>query len=197
MKAILKSLIIALAAVSHGASAGSAYSIEDAIYRIEIVDGNKIHYGTGVLISRNTILTNCHVVKHDGLFRVINRKTGNVFPTQSYTTMGGLDACLLKGSVFEGNPVPMQTEYRNGDPVWAYGYPVGHSAMSQGVMVGLLTTDVGVVMQTTSFCHPGSSGGPLVNARGELIGLVFGTKTTYKDHCLAIPVLDILSKMPS
>lgn len=175
--------------------AGNPYSIESAIYRIEIVDGQKLHTGTGVLIAQDTILTNCHVVRHRGVFKVVNRKTGNAYPTQSYTNLGSLDACLLKGTQFEGSPVRMNTQYKIGESIWAYGYPNRYAAMSQGVMVGLINTDVGQVFQTSTFCHPGSSGGPLVNNLGELIGLVFGTKTDYKDHCLAIPIADVISKL--
>lgn len=50
--------------------AGNPYSIEDAIYRIEIKDGNQLHTGTGVLIARDTILTNCHVVRHNGFLEL-------------------------------------------------------------------------------------------------------------------------------
>jgi len=97
MKAIIKTLIIALGVVSHGASAGSAYSIEDAIYRIEIVDGNKIHYGTGVLISRNTILTNCHVVKHDGLV-YSGKSYNNLFLKKHILIINTLNLCPDKVS---------------------------------------------------------------------------------------------------
>lgn len=175
--------------------AGNPYSIENAIYKIEIEDGNLLHTGTGVLIARDTILTNCHVVRHNGFFRVVNRKTGNIYPTQSYKNLGSLDACLLKGAKFEGNPVRMNAQYKIGESIWAYGYPNQYAAMSQGVMVGLINTDVGQVFQTSTFCHPGSSGGPLVNSLGELIGLVFGVKRDYQDHCLAIPISQIISKM--
>lgn len=186
--------LVFAAAMVNSCFAGNPYSIEDAIYRIEIKDGNQLHTGTGVLIARDTILTNCHVVRHNGFFRVVNRKTGNIYPTQSYKNLGSLDACLLKGAQFEGTPVRMNTQYKIGESIWAYGYPNQYAAVSQGVMLGLINTDVGQVFQTSAFCHPGSSGGPLVNNLGELIGLVFGVKRDYQDHCLAIPISHIILK---
>lgn len=89
----------------------------------------------------------------------------------------------------------MNTQYKIGENIWAYGYPNQYAAMSQGVMLGMINTDVGLVFQTSAFCHPGSSGGPLVNNLGELIALVFGVKRDYQNHCLVIPISDIILKM--
>ena len=186
-------MLVSIASINTTVMAANAYSIDGAVYRIEIKDGPVMHAGTGVLIGKNKILTNCHVVRHNGTFEVINRKTGNRYPTSSYRNLGSLDACVLEGPYFEGQPVAINTNFKNGETVWAYGYPNSYTAMSQGVMVGMLKTQVGIVMQTTSFCNPGSSGGPLVNVSGEIIGLIFGVKTEYRDHCLAIPMADILA----
>jgi S1-C subfamily serine protease len=37
-----------------------------------------------------------------------------------------------------------------------------------------------------AFCAPGSSGGPVINVKGELVGLNWGV-FQYQNQCLSIP----------
>lgn len=191
MKIILIAIFLLSASVTY-AYDSNPYAAESAVYKIEIRDGNTIHLGTGVLIAQNKILTNCHVVRHAGFFRVIHRLSGQIFPTKSYYNLGSFDACILQGNFPKGTPVKFANHFEIGETVWHFGYPHGISGTGQGPIYGMVQTDNGMVIESGSFCNPGSSGGPLLNVKGELVGLNFGVRSEGpRNKCLSIPASDL------
>lgn len=166
------------------AFAENPYAIESAIYRVEHVRSGSMSTGTGVLVAPDKILTNCHIVRGEGWPRVINRKTDEQFKVTKHYNLGDLDACILVGS-FTGTPVRLSSRIVQGENIWLYGYPQRIPVIGQGSVLGY--ADGGRTLRLGAFCSGGSSGGPVVNARGELIGLNFATYE-YQDSCLAIPV---------
>ena len=165
--------------------ADNPYAVESAIYKVVVPAGNSTYHGTGVLLSPDKILTNCHIVQgKDGWPKVMQRKTGDWFAVKKYYQLGNLDACILVGG-FQGRPVALSTKIVEGENIWLYGYPAGLSVIGQGSVLGY--ADGGTVLKLGAFCAGGSSGGPVLNARGELIGLNFAVYL-YQNSCLAIPV---------
>lgn len=179
---ICATFLLALFALS---AFGNPYSVEAAIYKIEVPNGDRLSFGTGVLIAGDKILTNCHVVNRAGWPRVIHRKTGDAFRVAKYYNLGNLDACVLVGS-FVGTPVSLNADFVPGENVWIFGFPAGLPVVGQGSVKGLVDTDVGKSLLLGAFCAGGSSGGPVVNVKGELIGLNFGV-FRYQNQCLSIP----------
>ena len=164
------------------------YSAESAIYRVEVPyqNSNQIGFGTGVLVARDKILTNCHVVKnHPGWPRVIHRQSGQQFSVAQYYNLGKHDACVLVGN-FSGAPVRLNSDIREGENVWIFGFPAGLPVVGQGTIKGLVDTAAGRSILLNAFCAPGSSGGPVINVRGELVGLNWGV-FQYQTQCLSIP----------
>ena len=184
-----KPLTILLAGCASVAIADSnPYTVESAIYRVEVPypNSNQMGFGTGVLVARDKILTNCHVLsKHPGWPRVVHRQTGRQFQVAKHYNLGNHDACILVGG-FSGTPARLSTEFREGENVWIFGYPSGLPVVGQGTVKGLVDTDTGKSILLAAFCAPGSSGGPVVNARGELVGLNWGV-FKYQNQCLSIP----------
>jgi len=188
MKPRLLLFSVVLMASALNASAATPYSVESAIYRVEVPypNGNRMGFGTGVLVARDKILTNCHVVKnHPGWPRVVHRQTGQVFNVLKYYNLGDYDACVLVGG-FVGAPVHFAADVVRGENVWIFGYPKGLTVVGQGAVDGYVDTDSGRSILLSAFCAPGSSGGPVVNSKGELVGLNFGV-FTYQSRCLSIP----------
>lgn len=164
------------------------YLVESAIYRVEVPypDGKTIGFGTGVLVSPQKVLTNCHVLKaHPGWPRVVHRQTGRIFRVSKYYNLAEHDACVLVGG-FVGTPVKLSTAVERGENVWIFGYPRGVPVVGQGAVDVYVRTLQGVSIQFTSFCDKGSSGGPVVNSKGELLGLNWGVFRG-QHKCLAIP----------
>ena len=130
--------------------------------------------GSGCIISANGyILTSNHVVKNAKNIEVTTN-TGKVYPAKIVKTTGkNKDLALLK--IEPKNDLPKvklgnSEEVKVGQRVLAIGNPFGFS--------GTLTT--GIVsridyhnnkIQTDAAINPGSSGGPIVNINGEVIGI--------------------------
>lgn len=164
------------------------YAVESSIYKIEVPspDGARVGNGTGVLIASDKILTNCHILTNNhGWPRVFHRKTGLQYRVTKHYNLGNLDACILVGG-FVGMPVQLANDYQEGESVWIFGFPSGLPTVGRGTVKGLVDTDTGRSLLLSAFCAPGSSGGPVINSKGQLISLNWGI-FRYQNQCLSIP----------
>lgn len=187
MNKLLGVVFCALSAVAHAQSSG-AYSAEAGIYKVVVPypNSNKVDFGTGVLVAADKILTNCHVVKDQpGWPAVIHRQSGQRFPVSSYYNLGNFDACVLVGR-FVGKPVRLANGFQERENVWIFGFPEGIPTIGQGTVEGFVDSDRGKALLLGAFCTGGSSGGPVINVKGELVGLNWGV-FRYQHKCLAIP----------
>jgi serine protease Do len=143
--------------------------------------------GSGVLVrmgERDYVLTNRHVVKHSDAEHIkLELYDGRqISPTQILTDPE-TDVAVL--AVNSPNLIPARLgdsdKAEIGDPVMAFGNPFNlRQSVTRGIISGkgrsnLDLGDGGVdyqnFMQTDAAINPGNSGGPLVNIRGEVIGL--------------------------
>jgi S1-C subfamily serine protease len=137
--------------------------------------------GSGVIIDvRGYIATNHHVVENANGLSVI-LFDGREIVAQLITSDPSADLAIIKISV-EGL-VPVQwgdsTTVRPGQTVYAIGSPLGDfpNSVSFGIISGLnraLEMDRYVIdglIQTDAAINRGSSGGPLINTKGEVIGI--------------------------
>ncbi len=135
--------------------------------------------GCGVIVDEEGyILTNHHVVRDTTQLTVHygeNRTaTAEVIGVDTYTDLAVLkiDAENLVAASWGDSEVLAQ-----GDPVWAMGSPWGlDSSVSFGIVSALGRHGIGqaqhhTLLQTDAMLQPGNSGGALVNAKGELIGI--------------------------
>jgi S1-C subfamily serine protease len=78
---------------------------------------------------------------------------------------------------------PLQLEstvlQRQGDPLLVFGYPLpgalgvgGEATVSRGLLSALRQENGVTVLQTDAAINPGNSGGPVVNSRGNVIGVI-------------------------
>lgn len=149
----------------------------------------KMSSGAGVLISRNGyIITDLHVTDVDDtvtvVFYRVNAKNNN-FIEPFYTTTGkvmawsdpAIDWSLVKIEQIPQNvnPLPLAPDgsLDHDQPVWRFGYNTTYH-FSYGYYVaknaGVEGDDLRKQMILNS--GPGSSGGPVINNRGEVLGLV-------------------------
>lgn len=139
--------------------------------------------GSGVVLTVDgEILTNAHVV--DGATSVRVRFAGETEPrpAEVIATDPGNDLALLKISATGLVPVvfAQSGSVRIGDSVVAIGYALaldGGPTVSTGIVSALkrtIITESGALnglIQTDAAISSGNSGGPLVNLRGEVIGI--------------------------
>jgi serine protease Do len=152
-------------------------------------DGGEIEgsVGTGVVILDNgTILTNIHVVA--GAKRIsLTFETGMESDAVVTGTRPEDDLAVLKAEAIpddlQAATLQSTSGLSPGDHVTAVGFPFGIGpSVSSGVVSGLgreyrspegkrvLTN----LIQFDAAANPGNSGGPLVNASGEVVGIVTG-----------------------
>jgi S1-C subfamily serine protease len=81
-------------------------------------------------------------------------------------------------------------EFAPGDRIYAIGSPVGlDNTLTAGIVsaVGRRFLPLGEVIQVDAAVNPGNSGGPLLDAEGELAGVVFAGLPRYQGLNFAVP----------
>lgn len=140
---------------------------------------NSTAHGTGVVLKSNgTILTNAHVVKDITNITVI-LYDGSSFPAQVLFSDETSDLAILKIDKIGLNPIKLadSTSISAGKTVIAIGNPISLS-MRNSVTKGIVSIPAVSIpssyyklIQTDAAINPGNSGGPLLNMKGEMIGI--------------------------
>ncbi len=135
--------------------------------------------GSGVLISsEGHVLTNNHVVAGASEIKVTLADDSEL----DGTLLGADPATDLAVVKIEGQNLPWTRwgnaeELRVGEWIVAIGSPLGlRQTVTAGIVSATGRTGIGITseedfIQTDAAINPGNSGGPLVNLRGELIGI--------------------------
>jgi serine protease Do/serine protease DegQ len=136
--------------------------------------------GSGVIIDarKGYILTNHHVIE-DADEITVTLRDQRQFQATVVGTDTEVDLALLriKADGLTALPVADSDALRVGDFLVAIGNPFGlGQTVTYGIVSALGRTGLGIegyenFIQTDASINPGNSGGPLVNMRGELVGL--------------------------
>src|ERR1700719_3260975 len=124
------------------------------------------------------ILTNNHVVA-DSTEQVVVLPNGDRVPARVVTTDPTKDIALLKipGANFPTLPIGESRKISVMDPVLAMGFPmtttIGFNVSAyDGKINAIRQSETTTLFQIDANINPGNSGGPLLNDRGEVIGIV-------------------------
>lgn len=164
--------------------------------------------GTGFIISGDGyIVTNHHVIE-DAVAVYVNLSNGKQYKCQVVGSDAANDIALLKVDLTGLKPVTIgsSSEAKVGEPVVAIGNALGELSFSLtgGYISGTnreITTEGTVInmMQTDLAINSGNSGGPLFNARGQVIGITTakysGTSSSgasIEGIGFAIPIDDVI-----
>ncbi len=134
--------------------------------------------GSGVIVSREGhILTNNHVIANMEKIEV-QLTDGRVEPAQLIGSDEMTDIAVLKIDAKNIEPLPFGDSdlVRVGQLVFAIGNPFGlQETVTQGIVSAKgrrAVADSGVeFLQTDAAVNQGNSGGPLLNLRGEIVGI--------------------------
>jgi hypothetical protein len=157
-------------------------------------DGHPIAQGSGFLISKDGhVVTNYHVIKN-GPSAVIKFPNGAFFAVEGVLASDkDRDIAVIK---VEGNDFRMLTlgdsaRLRVGEEVVAIGNPLSlESTVSNGIVSGFRTVEEkgGKFLQITAPISPGSSGGPLFNMAGQVVGITTSYLRNGENLNFAIPI---------
>jgi len=145
------------------------------VVRTSRSDGSPYKQGSGVVVGKNLVATNCHVVEGSSSISVGVAEGA----AAGVLTKGDAvkDICLVSvptGSMPVAEIRPSKT-MTIGETVFAIGWPKGLELTLSSGLVSQLRGGDSPVIQTTAAISPGSSGGGLFDAKGKLVGI-----TTYK-----------------
>jgi S1-C subfamily serine protease len=172
------------AAKAYAAVKGAIVRVHTAADPLEKDEYLQKAVGTGVVIvNRGVILTNLHVVANAGRIRVLFadglESDAKVVSQHPENDLAVLQAETVPDDLAAAVMRP-RADLQPGDPVVAVGFPFGIGpSVSAGVVSGLKreyrSADGGALSNLIQFdaaVNPGSSGGPLLNAAGEVVGIV-------------------------
>lgn len=133
--------------------------------------------GSGMIVSKEGhIITNSHVAAQMDEIKVL-LNDGRTEPAQVIATDPQTDLAILKINAPNLKPLPLgdSDQVKVGQLAFAIGNPLGlQETVTRGIIsarrrpVDDSTTEF---FQTDAAINPGNSGGPLVNLRGEIIGI--------------------------
>jgi len=192
-------LVLAAASPSSGQSARDiAKQVFPSVVLLvmENAAGQASSLGSGFFVREDVVATSLHVVEGaaKGYARLVGQDT-------TYSVAGTLgmdrsrDVVLLKVSAVRARPLPLGDagQVSVGDTVYAVGNPQGfEGTFSQGIVSGLRYEDSGALFQITAPISKGSSGGPVLDARGRAIGIAFATVKDSQNLNFAIPISYLL-----
>ncbi|MCY4609671.1 MAG: serine protease [bacterium] len=148
------------------------------VFVTELIDGETgVFSGTGFLVSGHHIITNWHVV--DGAIGSVMVRALGLPEFQAEVVMHNEedDIALLYAEdmpegltkvVFRSRP-PVSI----GETIFAFGFPMPNGNFTQGNVAALTGADGDLTeLQFTAPVQPGSSGSPLFDAEGHVIGMV-------------------------
>ena len=147
--------------------------------------------GSGFMIDEHTLVTNRHVIEDSSHLEVTTYDGHAVDATAARSTTAA-DIAIIR--VEESLPVAAvlaDHDPQTGDAITVIGYPGGgRLTTTSGIVLGNvqdpLNGSVGSVLGTTARVEPGSSGSPVLDADGEVVGVIYAKNDV--DQSFMIPV---------
>src|SRR5579872_3391318 len=130
--------------------------------------------GSGFLVSRDLIATNHHVL--EGMKEAYVLFSDGGIKRVSGVVADSVQQDLIILRVETGNrpslPFGDELSLQQGDPVYALGAPKGlELSFTNGIVSSFRRSDAQFLIQTTAAIAPGSSGGPLFDRAGRVVGV--------------------------
>ncbi|MBQ6300459.1 MAG: trypsin-like peptidase domain-containing protein [Bacteroidales bacterium] len=183
-------------------------SLLDLIFGFPQTPRDQVGLGSGVIIRPDGyIVTNNHVIAGADVIEV-TLENNKVYPAKLVGTDPATDIALIKIDADDLPAIPMgdSDDLRLGEWVLAIGSPYDlRSTITAGIVSAkgrsMPNYDgqyrVESFIQTDAAVNPGNSGGALVNAAGELVGIntsIISRTGSYTGYSFAVPV-NIVSKV--
>jgi len=135
-------------------------------------DGKVLSQGSGVVVAREEVVTNRHVVTGGASVRV--RRGSQTWAATIAHWDPAHDLVQLRVLGLAARPVPVRSSstLQTGERVYAIGAPEGlELTLSEGLISSLRPYEGVQLIQTTAPISTGSSGGGLFDGQGRLIGI--------------------------
>jgi serine protease Do len=172
--------------------------ISPAVVVVETQRGTKKGLGTGFFInSRGQIVTNYHVL-FGADQAVVRTQAGRRYPVKRIVAENKeADLVLLAADIPPSEISPLEVSGKLpevGEKIYAIGHPMGlEKTVSEGIVSAIRKLPkLGDIIQITAAISPGSSGGPVFNSSGVVIGVARATFRTGQNLNFAVPGRHVL-----
>jgi tetratricopeptide (TPR) repeat protein len=168
--------------------------IKPSAVAIETFDsrGEKLSRGSGFFIAADRVVTNRHVI--DNAFRAeVHSYNGSVYPVRGVIAVdaeGDLALLRVEAPANQVRPLLLdKTSPQEGESVVVIGNPFGlEGSVTNGIVSAVRDIPTfGRIIQITAPISPGSSGSPVVNMQGQVIGVATLQITGGQSVNFAIP----------
>src|SRR5829696_2974367 len=168
--------------------------IKPSAVAIETFDvrGEKLSRGSGFFVESDRVVTNRHVL--EGAYRAeVHSSSGAVFPVRGVLAVdaeGGIALLKIDPPATPIKPLPLdKTSPQEGESVVVIGNPLGlEGSVTNGIVSAVRDIPTfGRIIQITAPISSGSSGSPVVNMQGQVIGLATLQITGGQSVNFAIP----------
>ncbi|HXF82279.1 MAG TPA: serine protease [bacterium] len=181
--ALITTALITIAVLAAGMAPGHAQDARrapplEAKRALAMVDtGGAV--GTAFAVSATAALTACHVVRGAAAIQLHFWAADRRLPGRLVLCNERHDVALIAVAVPDGTTtLPLSDAHpAPGDRVWVWGYPLAtrispEPSLSQGVVSARGATAGTVALDVSA--GPGSSGGPVLNDEGQVVGILLG-----------------------
>lgn len=144
-----------------------------SVFQLEAKRAEGTAQGSAVAVSPTELVTNCHVVQ--GALKLTLKQGKEQWPASVVRADPPSDRCTITAAGKSFQPVVGVRAYDSvevGEAAYTLGSPVGlELTLSSGLVSGRREEQGHPYLQTTAPISPGSSGGGLFDARGNLLGI--------------------------
>jgi Trypsin-like peptidase domain len=144
--------------------------------------------GSGFVVAHNRVITNYHVLAGSSSASIIFNDGSIVTANSVVAGSAPKDLVIVYASTGNRPALNLGSELqlKVGEDVYAIGAPEGLSAsLSNGLVSAFRQDDGQFLIQVTASIAPGSSGGPLFNSQGQVVGI---TTSRLKDGSFGFAV---------
>ena len=166
--------------------------VRNSTVRVVSLIGTARGYGSGFFVAPDKIVTNIHVVSDYGpiLVQSADKKiTWSVEKVAGFDVKNDLVVLKLAG---KGMPLSLGNNdaVRIGDTVTVIGYPAEKYKVTQGAVQSIRSVDKWILLKIDA--PNGSSGGPVLNSDGQVIGIVVGHGGDSHNYAIPVNALKVL-----
>lgn len=149
-------------------------------------------FGSGFIVDNQTVVTNVHVIEGASKVYILKTNDATKYNVSGYSAIDKLnDIVVLKVENFYGTSLPLGDGSipEIGERIYAIGNPKGlNGTFSEGIVSGVRDFENRQVLQITAPISPGSSGGPILNSNGNVVGVAFGSFSSGQNLNFAAPI---------
>lgn len=145
-------------------------------YKISKINSSS---GSGFFIEKHLIVTNCHVIIGTKSVSIRLSSSVYVFGIESVISYDIDNDLITLKVAYEGKPLTLgdSDNIREGDGICAIGYPSGEAKVIHGTIDSILESRNRI--RTLIGTSRGSSGSPIMNSKGAVIGIDSSSDSSY------------------